>query len=334
MPAAVQNQDWTLEELAHAVNLQVRGNPDQCVRKIATLQSATPDSIAHYTDERYLEHLKNTSAGAVILTDANSGLFQGNCLIAQNPRLAFAEVSLRLHQRRPNKPGIHPSAVIDHQAQISSTAELAENVVVRAHSVIGDNVVIGAGTFVDENVSVGANTRIDANVSIYADSIIGRDSSVASGSVIGSRGFGYEKDHDNWVPIKHVGRAVIHDLVDIGACTTIDRGTIQNTVIEQGVKIDNNVQVAHNVNIGKHTVIAGNVGIAGSVRIGSNCILGGQVGVCDHIEIADNVIVYAGSLVTKSILQEGEYSSSFPVQDVRSWRRVLAKLRRSAAPES
>ena len=332
MPAATQHQDWTLEDLADAVNLQVRGDPDKCIRSIATLKSATPDSIAHYTDERYLEQLRNTCAGAVILTDDNSKLYDGNCLIAQNPRLAFAEVSLRLHQLRPNNPGIHASAVVDYQAKISPTAEIAENVVIRAHCLIGDNVVIGPGTFVDENVEIGANSRLDANVVVYAGSVIGKDCSIASGSVVGSRGFGYERDRDNWIPIKHVGKAIICDSVDIGACTTIDRGTVQNTVIERGVKIDNNVQVAHNVQIGEHTVIAGNVGIAGSVRIGANCILGGQVGVCDHLEIANDVIVYAGSLVTKSILQKGQYSSSFPVQDVRSWRRVLAKLRRSAAP--
>jgi len=223
--------------------------------------------------------------------------------------------------------GIHSSVVIGDNCTIAMSARIAAQVFIGANVQIGDNVVIGPGCIIENDVKIGADSRLMSNVTLCRKVIIGQRVRIHPGVVIGADGFGIANDNGNWLKIPQVGKVIIGDDVEIGANTTIDRGAIDDTIISNGVKLDNQIQIGHNVFIGEHTVIAGCVGISGSTRIGSHCAIGGGTGIAGHIEITDGVQLTGMSMVTKSIMAAGTYSSGIPVEPTREWHRNVVRYR-------
>ncbi len=316
----------TLAELAQRFQGKVRGNPDIAIERVANLESAGPRDIAYVSDRKYLTLLAKTNAGAVILTEADAPHFAGTVLIVDNPHLCFARVAALLYPLPTFKPGAHATAVVSLTARVAKTAWIGPHAVVESNAVIEDGAYIGPGCFIGANASIAARTRLTAHVAIGDRCVLGEDCLLHPGVVIGSDGFGYAQDSERWQKVPQLGRVIIGNEVEIGANTTIDRGALNDTVIGNGVKLDNQIQIAHNVRIGDHTAIAACVGIAGSTVIGKRCTLGGQAGIVGHLEIADDVHITAGSLVTSSISRSGIYSSSLKAEPVEKWRRNAARL--------
>jgi len=235
-------------------------------------------------------------------------------------------VSLLYPQKRPPE-GIHHTACIDASANIAESASIGAHVVVAANVDIADDVIIEAGCVIEHNSKIGCGTHLYANVSVYYNSIIGEHCILHSSSVIGSDGFGFEFDDNKWLKITQVGGVRIANHVEIGACSVVDRGALNDTIIDEGVKLDNHVQIAHNVHVGAHTVMSRGVGVAGSTSIGKNCIIGGMAGIRDNIQITDNVIIHAMTIVTKSLKKAGAYSSPTPIDDATSWRKNSVRFK-------
>lgn len=316
----------TLAELAQRFQGKARGNPDLTLERVAPLESAGPHDIAYVSDRRYLSLLTSTSAGAVILTETDASRFSGNVLIADNPHLCFARVAALLHPQPALTPGAHATAVVSPTAKIAPTAWIGPHAVIENGAVIGEGAFVGPGCFIGSHAVIGARTRLVARVTINDRCIIGENCLLHPGAVVGSDGFGYAKDEERWQKVPQLGRAVVGNDVEVGANTTIDRGALNDTVIGDGVKLDNQIQIAHNVRIGENTAIAAFAGVAGSTVIGKRCTIGGQAGIVGHIEIADDVHITAGSLVTSSITQAGVYSASLKAEPVERWRRNAARL--------
>jgi len=280
------------------------------IRQVATLERAGPDEIAFLANPRYRAGLESTRAGAVILSPADAGGFCGNRILSDNPYAYFARVAQLLNPRVAPAVAIHPSAVVAAEARI------------------GEGAVIGAGCVIGEHAIIGAGSLLHANVTVYAGCRIGLRAIIHAGAVIGADGFGFAREATGeWTKIPQIGSVLIGDDVEIGANTTIDRGALDDTVIEDGVKLDNQIQIGHNVRIGAHTAMAGCVGVAGSARIGRRCTFGGGAIILGHLQIADDVSVSAATLVTKSIPQAGSYSGAMPFEPHRDWRRNAAHLR-------
>lgn len=318
---------WTLSELALMLGAEVRGNPAQEIRGVHTLSAASPEQLAFLANPRYAGELQKTRAGAVLVRPADAEGFAGNALLHANPYLAYARV-VRLFDRTPRPAaGIHPAAVV------SASARVDASVSVGPCAVIADEVEIGAGSIVEPGVviharaRVGRDCRIRANAVIYHDCVLGDRVNIHSGAIVGSDGFGFANDRGRWEKIAQIGRVVIHDDVDIGANTTIDRGALDDTVVHRGVIIDNQVHIAHNVVIGEFTAIAGCVGIAGSTKIGAYCIMAGGVGIAGHLDICDKVQFTGMTMVTKSITEPGSYSSGTGMEPTANWRKTAARLR-------
>ncbi|MHB8622314.1 MAG: UDP-3-O-(3-hydroxymyristoyl)glucosamine N-acyltransferase [Sulfuricaulis sp.] len=316
----------TLAELARRFRGKVRGNPDLTLERVAPLESAGPHDIAYVNDRSYLALLARSAAGAVILTEADALHFSGNALIVDNPHLCFSRVATLLHPQPAFTPGVHATAVVSPAAKLNPKAWIGAYTVIESGAVIGEGVFIGPGCAIGSHVMIGAGTRLVAHVTINDGCQIGENCLLHPGAVIGSDGFGYAQDGARWHKVPQLGRALLGNDVEVGANTTIDRGALNDTVIDDGVKLDNQVQIAHNVHIGENTAIAACVGIAGSTVIGKRCTLGGQSGVVGHLVIADDVHITAGSLVTSSITQAGVYSASLKAEPVEKWRRNAARL--------
>ncbi len=316
----------TLAELARRFKGKARGNPDLLLERVAPLESAGPHDIAYVSDRGYLSRLTSTSAGAVILTETDALRFTGNVLIVDNPHLCFAHVATLLHPQSPFTPGTHVTAVINPAAKIAQTAWIGPHAVIENGALIGEDVFVGPGCFVGSHAMIGTRTRLVARVTINDRCIIGENCLIHPGAVVGSDGFGYTKDVDRWLKVPQLGRVVVGNDVEVGANTTIDRGALNDTVIGNGVKLDNLIQIAHNVCIGENTAIAAFAGIAGSTVIGKRCTIGGQAGIVGHIDIADDVHITACSLVTSSITLAGVYSASLKAEPVERWRRNAARL--------
>lgn len=318
---------WTLAELAQKLDATVRGNPAHSVSGLNTLRSAGPDQLTFLANPLYAAELRQTRAGAVLIREADAVGYEGNALILANPYLAYAKLS-RLFDRTPHPEGVHPSAVV------AASARLGEGVAVGPLAVIGDEVEIGAGSVIEAGAvihartRIGANCRIRSNAVIYHDCVLGDRVNIHSGAIIGGDGFGFANDRGRWEKIAQIGRVVIHNDVDIGANTTVDRGALEDTEIHNGVIIDNQVQIAHNVVIGAHTAIAACCGISGSTRIGAYCVLAGGVGLVGHIEIADKVMLTGMTMVTKSITASGSYSSGTAFDTTDNWKKMAVRLRR------
>lgn len=317
----------TLASIVERLGGELHGSGDVMIRQVATLDKATPDTIAFLANERYLSQLNSTRAGAVIIGDKLRGELNTPRIVTANPYVYFARVSALLNPDLDYSPGRHPSAVIHPNAVIAEGAEIGPGVVIAENAVVGSGARIGAGGYIGANSSVGEGSRLYPNVTVYHGCVIGLRAIVHSGAVIGADGFGIAMDDGHWIKIPQIGGVRIGDDVEIGANTTIDRGAIEDTVIEDGVKLDNQIMIAHNVHIGSHTAIAACAGIAGSSRIGSHCRIGGASGIAGHLSIADNVEISAHTLITKSISTPGTYTGAYPFESNRDWRRNAASLR-------
>ena len=318
---------YTLSELAKHVNAELVGDADCAIHTVATLSNARPGAISFLSNPHFRDQLATTNASAVIVGAADKDGLRTNGLIVSDPYVAYAKIATLLHPYINKLQGIHPSAVVDSQANIDPSAWIGACAVVEKGARIGANCHIGPGCFIGEDVTLGADSRLVANVTVCHQSRIGERAIFHPGVVIGSDGFGLANERGKWIKIPQVGRVVIGDDVEIGSNTTVDRGAIEDTVIEDGVKIDNLVQIAHNVHIGAHTVLAGQVGIAGSAKIGRHCALGGKVGVVGHLEITDRVTITGRTMVAQSITEPGTYSSGMPADTALRWRKNVARFR-------
>lgn len=306
---------------------RVLGDAGVRISQIATLENAQPDQISFLTNSKYRAQLASTRAGAVILGEADADATGLPRIISDNAYAYFARVSALLNPLPEARPGIHPGAFIGAGAAIDATASIAATAVIGEGARIGAFSVVGAGCCIGANVVIGSHARLYPRVVIYHGCVIGDNLIAHSGAVIGSDGFGFAMDAGRWIKIQQIGRVVIGNDVEIGANTTIDRGALDDTVIEDGVKLDNQIQIAHNVHIGAHTAIAGCVGIAGSTTIGKYCRIGGSAGILGHLHIADHVEIAAFTLIGKSIREAGSYAAIFPFAKSEDWRKNTVHLR-------
>ena len=320
-------ESYRLSEIVMKLGGRVLGDTGVRISQIATLESAQPDQISFLTNSKYRAQLATTRAGAVILSEADVDSTDLPRIITGNPYAYFAKVSAILNPLPKANSGVHPSAVIGVGAKIDETASIAATAVIGEGATIGAFSVIGEGSCIGANVVIGCRALLYPRVVIYRDCAIGDDFIAHSGTVIGSDGFGFAMEEGRWNKIPQIGRVVIGNDVEIGANTTIDRGALDDTVIEDGVKLDNQIQVAHNVRIGAHTAIAGCVGIAGSTTIGRYCKIGGSAGILGHLHIADHVEIAAFSLIGKSIREAGSYAAIFPFSKTEDWRKNAVHLR-------
>lgn len=318
--------NYSLRELAQHVDGKVVGNEAVIINRLSALSDAQEGAISFLNNAKYRDFLQTTMASALIVREEDADQCSCPVIIVSNPYLAYAKLS-HLFAKSITSPMIHPSAVIDSSVLLGKDVSIAAHVVIGANAVIADRVVIGAGTAIGDESVIGEDTKIAANVSIYSGVTIGKRNIIHSGAVIGADGFGFANEKGVWVKIAQLGGVQIGDDVEIGACVTIDRGALNNTIIEEGVKLDNQIQVAHNVKIGSHTAIAGCTGIAGSTTIGRYCTIAGGVGIVGHISIADHVHITGMTMVTKSITEAGVYSSGMTFMPDAQWKKSAARFR-------
>ena len=323
--------DVSLGEISERLGGELIGDAATRIAAVGPLESATPQAISFLANPIYAKQLAASQAGCVIVAPAfrEAAIARGAAIVTPDPYLYFARLTQWWAERtRPARvPGVHPTAQIHPSADIAADATIAAFAVIEAGVSIGAGVFIGAHTVVGRDCRIGAGTRLAARVTLLFETVLGERCIVHPGAVLGSDGFGFAPDRGRWEKIEQLGRACIGDDVEIGANTCIDRGAAGDTVIGDGVKIDNLVQIGHNVRIGAHTAIAGCVGIAGSATIGAHCMLGGGSGVNGHVKIADYVVVGGATQITRSIAKAGFYSGSFPFDDNASWEKNAATLR-------
>lgn len=316
----------TLADLARQLHGSVRGDGTREITGVAPLERAAAHQLAFVADPKYRDQLPATRAGAVLLRAGDADDYRGDAIVVDDPQLRFAQAAALLHPTAVAFPGVHPSAVVESGARVAPSAQVGAHAVIETGASVAEHAVVGAGCFVGRGAAIGARSRLAARVVVAADCVIGRDCVIHPGAVIGADGFGFAKDGERWVKMPQLGRVLLGDAVEVGANTTIDRGTLSDTVIEDGVKLDNLIQIAHNVRIGAHTAIAACTGIAGSSVIGRRCAIGGQVGIAGHLQIADDVQIMAKSLVTSSITRSGAYASSIKAEPLEQWRRNAARI--------
>ncbi|MDH5734716.1 MAG: UDP-3-O-(3-hydroxymyristoyl)glucosamine N-acyltransferase [Gammaproteobacteria bacterium] len=323
----MQTKSYTLAKLAEKVGGRIVGNGDCVISRVASIENAGPGAICFIYSSKFSKFLEDTNAEAVILTPELAVDAKVPALIVDKPRAAFAHITALLYPHYKPDAAIHPSAVIDASAQIADSAYIGANVVIEAGARIGEGVYLGPGCVIGRDSVCLANAYLHANVTIYYGCSIGMNTIIHSGTVIGADGFGFEHDGKEWVKIHQVGGVRIGNNVEIGACSTVDRGAVSDTIIEDGVKLDNHIQIAHGVKVGENTIMSNGVGVAGSTTIGKNCMVGGMTGIRDNIEITDNVMITAMSLVSKSLTKPGSYSSNTPIDDTATWRKNTARFR-------
>ena len=315
-----------LDEIVARFGGEIVGAGDTAVVRIATLENAGPGDLAFLANPKYRHQLAKTRAAAVIMAPPAAEAGPNAAILTPQPYLYYARVAQWLNPLPIREPGIHSSAVVE--GEVAATAWVGPNVWIGAGAMIGDDTVIEANCSIGAGVEIGAGSHLAANVTIYSGTTLGARCLVHSGVVIGSDGFGFAREATGaWVKIPQVGRVLIGEDVEIGAGTTIDRGALGDTVIADGVKLDNQIQVGHNVQIGAHTAMAGCVGIAGSAVIGARCTVGGGAVILGHLQVADDVNVSAGTLVTKSIPNAGTYSGAVPFLEHGDWLKNFARLR-------
>lgn len=318
---------FTLGELAERLGATLSGPADKIVSGLATLQDAGPEHLSFLANSQYRKFLASTQAGAVLLTEADAQGYDGNALVVSNPYLAYAELS-HLFDRKPRAlPGVHPTALIADGAQVDPSASIGAYAVIEAGAQIAANVTVGAQSFVGARSVIGEGGWLAPRVTLYHDVRIGKRVVIQSGAVIGGEGFGFANEKGVWQKIAQIGGVSIGDDVEIGANTTVDRGALSDTLIGNGVKLDNQIMIAHNVQIGDNTAMAGCCGISGSTKIGKNCMIAGGVGMVGHIEVCDNVFVTGMTMVTRNITEPGSYSSGTAMQPAGEWRKSAARIR-------
>jgi len=319
----------TLAQLAERIGAKLHGAADCVVTGVDTLDHAGDGDVTFLFNRKYRKFLTVTHASAVILGPEDAAACPVNALVMDNPYLGYARAAALLDPCGvETQAGRHPSACIDPLAAIDATASIGPQVVIEAGVSIAAHVFIGPGCIIGRNVRIGPYTRLVARVTICHSCTLGSRGLIHPGAVLGADGFGLARDGDRWTKVPQLGAVQLGDDVEVGANTTIDRGALKDTVIGNGVKLDNQIQIGHNVVIGEHTAIAGCAGISGSTVIGRRCMIAGGVGIAGHLRIADDVTVTAMSLVTKSINKAGIYSSSWPAEESLAWRKMLARFRR------
>ena len=312
----------TLGEIARALGARIAGDAGAEIEGVASIARASPADLVFVEQERHLKAALQSRAGAVI-----AGAFAENSagskplVIAAHPRLAFAKAAKLVSRRDELRPGIHPRAVVDGSASLGHDVAIDACAIVQQRARIGERTWIGAGSLVGEGVAIGDDCRIYPNVTIYPGTRIGNRVIIHSGTVIGSDGFGYVEDGEKHVKVPQVGSVIVEDDVEIGANVTIDRSTMGSTIIHQGVKIDNLVHIAHNCEIGDHSILCAQVGIAGTSKVGQSTILAGQVGISDHCEVGDQVIIgaQAGIPPKKKIPNQTQWAGT----PARPWKEAI-----------
>ncbi len=323
----MKRADYSLKEIAALFGGCLLGDAETTVNQIATLENAQVGHLTFLASAKYCPLLAVTRATAIIIGVADAEATSLPRIVCDNPYVYFAKVSAFLNPPALVIPGIHSSAVIEEGAHIDPTAYIGPNVVIGADTRIGAGCAIMAGCSIGAGVSIGINARLYPRVVVYDNCILGNRLIAHSGVVIGADGFGIAMDEGRWLKIPQIGRVVIGNDVEIGANTTIDRGALDDTVIEDGVKLDNLIQIAHNVRIGAHTAIAGCVGIAGSAIIGRHCRIGGGTGILGHTQISDHVEISSYTMIGKSIREPGTYTGIFPFSSHKVWQKNAAQLR-------
>ena len=318
----------TLGELASRFGLESRGDVGTRIDGVCNLSPGKPGCLSFLSSPQYRKFLTVTTAAAVIVGPRDAGALTGAGLVAKNPYLAYARIAALFDPDRDFQAGVHSSAVIDSTATIGEGVHIGPNVVVMAGASVGANSYIGAGSFIGRGAVIGDGARFSARVHAGNRVRIGRRCHVQPGAVIGSRGFGNALGPTGWEEVPQLGSVIVGDDVEIGANTCIDRGALDDTVIANGVRLDNLIQIAHNCSIGEHTAIAACTGIAGSTRIGARCMIGGAVGISGHLEIADDVVILGRTMVTRSLTEKGAYGSDLPVAPAREWRKRTVRVRR------
>ncbi len=315
---------FTLAKLSELTTTKVVGDSSCKIDNVSSLDNAKDGSIAFFANPKLKDLLKKTKASAVILSEEFLDLCPTHALISDNPYLAFAKVATLLNPVPERNSGIHPTAIISDSVVLGDNCYIGPYTIIEQDCVIGSNVNIGSNCVLYESCSVGENCRLVNHVTLCHKTILGKRVTIHPGAVIGSDGFGLANEEGKWVKIPQLGRVQIGDDVEIGANTTIDRGSLGDTILEEGVKLDNQIQIAHNVKIGAHTAIAACVGIAGSTHIGKYCGIGGGAGIGGHLKIADHVTLGGMTRVTRSIKEAGAYVSGTPVQPYKKWLKSSA----------
>ena len=324
----------TLRDIHAALGGVLHGDAGLTIRRIASLEAAGPDELSFVSHARYASQIATTKAGVLIVPPAlvEAASVRGACLETPDPYLYFARLTqwwrARLDAEEAlESPAIHPTSSVHPSAVLGDGVNVGPYAVIEAGAVVGDGARIGAHAVLERRARVGAGTRLAPRVVVGRDCAIGARGIVHAGVVIGADGFGFAPHQGEWIKIEQLGAVCIGDDVEIGANCCIDRGALEDTVIEDGVKLDNLIQIGHNVHIGRHTAMAGCVGVAGSARIGAHCTVGGGAVVLGHLTLADHVHISAASVVMRSILQPGQYSGVFPIDDNKSWEKNAATLR-------
>jgi UDP-3-O-[3-hydroxymyristoyl] glucosamine N-acyltransferase len=323
----------SLGELAVRFGCELRGDPATSIERVATLANADGGAIAFLANPRYRAQLADTRAAAVVASAADTPGCRAALLLCENPYATYARIAALLHPPPPLSPGVHPTAIVAAGAQVDPSAEVGPYATVGERATIGARAFVGPHCHLDAGVSLAADVRLTARVTLGADVRIGARSVLQPGAVIGADGFGFAPEKGTWLKVPQLGSVRVGADVEVGANTTIDRGAIEDTVIEDGVKLDNLVMIAHNVRIGAHTAIAACTGVSGSTSIGKRCMIGGMAGFAGHLTIADDVVITARSSVSHSITTPGVYSSTLPTEEAHAWRRLVARFKRSGVLE-
>lgn len=318
---------WRLGDIVARLGGEVRGDVDFQIRGVGSLAHAGPEQAAFLAHAKYRAQLSATRAGALVLPPAEAALVDRPSILTPDPYGYFARLSALLNPPSEVAPGVHPSAVVEASASVHPSACIGAFVRIGHGAEVGAATVIEAGVIIGDDVRLGAQCRLHANVVIYQGCRLGDRVILHAGAVIGADGFGFAPIDGRWVKIPQVGIVVIGDDVEVGANTTIDRGALDDTVIEEGVKLDNQIQIGHNCRIGAHTAIAGCVGMAGSTVIGKGCRIGGSAMFTGHLEVADGVDISGGTVITKSVREKGVYTALFPFTTHERWLRNAVQLR-------
>ena len=322
-----------LGKLVERLGGQLIGDAETDISGIAPLDAANASHITFLSNPKFRNQAAQTKAAALILSATDDavvgGSYMGARIVTDNPYAYFARTAQFFVELQtiPVVPGIHSSAVVHPEAHVAAGACIGPHVTVEAGASVADGAVIDAGCYIGRDARVGENTHFFANVSFQAGCEIGRGGIIHSGAVIGADGFGFARENGVYVKIPQTGRVVIGDDVEIGANTSIDRGALADTIIEDGVKLDNQIQIGHNCHIGAHTAMAGCVGVAGSAKIGKYCTFGGAAMVLGHLTIVDNVHISSGSMVSRSILEPGQYTGFYPLAKNADWEKSAAIVR-------
>jgi UDP-3-O-[3-hydroxymyristoyl] glucosamine N-acyltransferase len=316
-----------LHELAERLGAQLRGDGDLSVRRVDTLRRADGTSLCFFADRKYRAELSATRAAAVILAERDLDICPVATLVSPNPYLTYAQAARLLHPQPEVTPGRHPSAVVAESARIDPSAWIGATAVVEEGAEIGPRVFVGPGSIVAAHCRIGEDSRLVARVTLCERTVVGKRALIQPGAVIGREGFGFAKDGERWVRIPQIGRVRLGDDVEIGANATVDRGALEDTLIADGVKLDNLIQIGHNCHIGENTAMAACSGISGSTSIGRNCTIAGAVGMAGHLTIGDNVHFTGMAMVTRSFTEPGLYSSGIPAMPSSEWRRNAVRFR-------